>query len=135
MRVRCTRLTHTPEEASQLGLRGVWDDYGLELGREYLVLAIYCFVESSWGRGAVYVIDTRPDPLPTFVPAGLFEVVDATPSQSWGVESWSSGAEIWHTVAIGPPLVLQAHFMEDLADSDPEVTGQFRQLLTAMETE
>jgi hypothetical protein len=126
MKVTCRREKLTADELDSLGLAPWPQHYGLEQGREYLVLAIYAFVKSVWGRGPVVQIAAPPDPLPTYAPMCLFAVSDPRLSRFWTVEAWDGA------LAIGPTLLLAAHFMEDLADDVPEVRNQFDELYALM---
>ena len=126
MKVRCQRPTLTSQQIDELGLEPWPQFFGLEQGREYLVLAIFAFVKSAWGRGPILQIAAPPDPLPTFAPMCLFEVTDPRLSGFWRVEAWDK------TLAIGPELLLRPHFMEDLAEDSPEIAKEFRALCEKM---
>jgi hypothetical protein len=126
MRIRCTALAPELKDALRFGAdyqRRVMD-FDLTLGKEYVVLALGAV------RGAVWADIETGSGWPVTVPMMLFEVVDPTLSRFWSVRYGPD-----ESLELLPKLFEAPTFASRLADGDPDLVGQYRELCRAMDEE
>jgi len=107
-------------------------DFGVVLGREYLVLGLTINVAShALPRGAWVDILMEPD-IPTLlnVPLSLFEIVDPRPSGYWEVRLFDEGM-----IRLQPASFYRESYMEDLSDREPESIEDFWRVYKMMQAE
>jgi len=123
MRVRCVALLPTPEQGERL--RPMFhpgkQEFGLELGREYLVLGLAVWDGEPWVQipsKSGYVLH---------VPLCLFEVVDGRIPALWVLRVSEDGSfTLW------PPSFYREYYFDDLIEGVPSVSADFRQILLAL---
>lgn len=124
MRVRCLRTALTREELDHIG--PVWprsNFHDLVEGQTSLVFGIYTYNGAVWLR-----IESKSGYLYP-VPVVLFEVVDARASRFWEVRFRDGDFDC------APSLLFDEYFMDDLAESVPEVVARFSELRAQMDSE
>lgn len=121
MRVRCIATSPSELQKRSLGdSYADWQQYDLQAGEEYDVLALWWFEASAWGRGCVVQFESQEFALPSMAPICLFEVTDNRLSSHWEFEWWDNN------VGLGPRDFFRDHFVEDLANGDPSTVAEYR---------
>ena len=97
-------------------------EFGVVIGREYLVLGLTVNVTSqTMGNGAWVDILMEPDiPTVVSVPLSLFEILDARVSRYWELRASDLG-----TITLWPPSFYRESFLEDVSDRATEAVEEF----------
>jgi hypothetical protein len=131
VRVKCLSEYPSKEEIKQLG-KGFCrkQSFGVEIGREYTVLALDFFVRSNlFGTGPYVEIADELDRL-GWAPLCLFEILDASVSRFW------KACVLEHsTLSLAPPAFRTEYYHDDLSERVPEVVEDFRRLRALLEAE
>lgn len=131
MRVICAKICPSVEDLELLGESFVLEqDFGITLGKEYLVLGLTFFREPSFlGVGPVLLIEDDDDH-PAYVPLCLFEVADARVSAHWEFFQERDGA-----VSLWPPSFHAPYYIEDFSEGVPEVVADYKKVRDLLKLE
>ena len=119
MKVRCIASLPTLPESRRLGARYSPGSqaFPVEVGQEYLVFGIETYAEGAW-----LYIETEVGLL-TSVPVVLFEPIDTAIPVDWHVQPTPEGH-----LTIGPEVILDKHFLDDLSEGVPTAVRHFQRL-------
>jgi hypothetical protein len=107
-------------------------EFGIVIGREYLVLGLTVNVIShTMGNGVWVIVLMEPD-IPTLIsaPLCLFEIVHPGVSRYW--EFRISDEE---SITLWPPCFYRKSFLEDVSDRVPEAGQEFWRVHALIEAE
>jgi hypothetical protein len=131
MRVVCVRERPTPEEFTRLGpsYSPERTGFGLEEGREYLVLFMEFFGGILWVS-----VDTEPNApeiaTPTLAPLFLFRISDSRLPSIWMIDQ-----DEFRNVLICPPTFRAPHYIEDFVDGDARIREDYWRVLAQLRAE
>ncbi len=112
MIVRCLYDYPSEERIAQLGTSFYRSQsFGLTIGKEYVVVGLYSYVNSSLRGTGLYVEYVDDDGTLLQAPILLFEIVDARLSQFWQMRVWEDG-----TFTARPPSLECEYYHARLSD-------------------
>ncbi|MDY6805441.1 MAG: hypothetical protein SXA11_16760 [Cyanobacteriota bacterium] len=130
MKIRCIANTGASLREHYLDPNGGYTkdlEFGLTIGKEYVVYAFYEWEGQVW----YYIADDHYMYYPMQNPAPLFEVIDDRLSKYWRFKLWENGLlEVafsqWFT---------DLYFYDKLTDQEPEEVDFFKRIKALMDME
>jgi hypothetical protein len=129
MRVVCTASFPNQEQINELGDDFYTNqDFGLIVGREYLVLGL-SYTTHSYCGNTVTVSYFDEDHL-LLAPIILFEITDHRVSHYWEVRKTENGS-----LTLWPPLFYESFFRNRLSDYEKEARESFERVYQLLDSE
>ena len=97
-------------------------EFPLTVDQEYVVFALTVFLGTAW----YYVMDDDGLDWPTWMPAGLFDVVDGSIPSAWRVGYFKFSRDDQYPLLSFPEWADDHTFYERLVDRDPRAVETFR---------
>ena|SRR5215813_6375975 len=131
MKVKCLAEYPNAEQRSRLG-KGFNEkqDFHVTVGREYVVLGMEFYVDSSTRGTGVWVAFLCDYEHLTSAPLCMFTITDPRVSRFW--ECRDSDSNI---IVLWPPSFYREYYHDDLSEDVKEVVEDFRQVRALIEGE
>jgi len=135
MKVKCIANKINEQLEAEVGLpkgEGPRSYNTLTVGKEYIVLAISHFLDSSFNYGQYPVLYIKDDVgTLSSIPLFLFEVIDDRPSKYWhfNYSRKMKSCQLW------PKSFYQEFYHDDLSNDYPEVEADFKRVCELLENE